>query len=91
MNTRNSLSKTLVPSNRRRAVTAKQPVVIRKQQQQQQSEDSKKNFNFSGSKTISSHQPRSSVASRNEYEKLINDMQNALNNKNDCKSNSLLL
>ena len=78
-NTRNSLSKTVVPASKRRPVTGG------KQQMRKLPSnndfDSKKSTNFAASKTISSNQPRSSVASRNEYEQLIN----ALNTKSNCK------
>lgn len=73
-NTRNSLSKTVVPANKRRPVTGKQQM---RKQPSNNDFDSKKSTNFSASKTISTNQPRSSVASRNEYEQLIN----ALNTK----------
>jgi hypothetical protein len=82
-NTRNSLSKTVVPANKRRPVTGKQQM---RKQPSNNDFDSKKSTNFSASKTISTNQPRSSVASRNEYEQLIN----ALNTKSICKTIPLL-
>ena len=85
MNTRNSMSKTVVPANKRRIATAKQPPMIRKQHNE--FVDSKRTAHFSGSKTISSNQPRASVSSRNEYEQLIN----ALNTKSNCKKNFINL
>lgn len=81
VNTRNSMSKTVVPPNRRRPVTVKQHHSPLRKQNSNNEFDTKKSSHFSGSKTISSNQPRASMASRNEYEQLIN----ALNTKGNCK------
>ena len=97
--TKNSMSKTLAPP-RRRVVTAvsgaRRPIL--KQTQAQPVQDSarpgaSKNMVVynSASKTFSSV-PRSSVATRIEYEQLIDAMQNQLSNKNpECKNACILL
>ena len=94
--TKNSMSKTVVPANRRRGATAggangvRKPLSILKNAPAPNQADSKpsttKNLVVynSASKTFSSV-PRSSVATRVEYEQLIDAMQNHLSNNNpDC-------
>jgi hypothetical protein len=91
--TKNSMSKTVVPANKRRGMTAggasggRKPLSILKNTPAPNQGDSKpgttKNvvvYN-SASKTFSS-MPRSSVATRVEYEQLIDAMQNHLTNNN---------
>ena len=94
--TKNSMSKTVVPANRRRGTTAgginggRKPLSILKTGPAPSQDDSKPSAKnvvvySSASKTFSSV-PRSSVATRAEYEQLIDAMQNHLSNNNsDCK------
>ena len=91
-NTRNSMSRTVAPNRARRGTTA---AVMRHGLANKSSSSSSINQlakkgstnHLIASKTFSSGNPRSNAATRNEYEQLIDYMQNALsginNNNND--------
>ena len=84
----NSLSKTINPSRppiyrTRSGLSPKKPINTNAKPTLSKNVN---NYNNAASKTLSGDHPRQSVATRIEYEQLIDVMQNALmsNNKTDC-------